>query len=49
MGILFALGVVCLFAFAVVWFPHQGTGFGPDWECKAMPKGDPVCTQELAR
>lgn len=50
-GILFALVVACLFAFVVVRYPyfHQATGFGPDWDCKVMPKGDPVCTKRLGR
>jgi hypothetical protein len=38
--ILFALVAVCLFAFVVIRFPlfRQATGFGPDWDCKPMPK-----------
>jgi hypothetical protein len=49
--ILAALVAVCVFAFVVVRFPHfrQATGFGPDWDCKPMPKGDPVCTKRLGR
>jgi hypothetical protein len=46
MGILFAVVVLGLFALAVVQFPHQGTGFGPDWDCRVMPKGDPVCIKK---
>lgn len=51
MGIVFALLVACAVAFVSVRFPffHQATGFGPDWDCKVMPKGDPVCTKKLAR
>jgi len=45
-AILFALVVTCLFAFVVVRFPYQATGFGPDWSCKVMPKGDPVCIKK---
>ena len=50
-GILFVIVVACLFAFVVVRFPsfNQATGFGPDWDCKAMPRGDPVCTKKLNR
>jgi hypothetical protein len=48
MGILFALVVACLFVFVVVRFPHfhQATGFGPEWNCTVMPKGDPVCIKK---
>ncbi|SIO61437.1 hypothetical protein SAMN05443247_08823 [Bradyrhizobium erythrophlei] len=51
LGILFGLVVACLFPFVVVRFPyfHQATGFGPDWDCKVMPKGDPVCTKKPSR
>ena len=51
MGILFVLVVTCLFAFLVMRFPnfHQDTGFGPDWECKSMPQGDPVCIKKPGR
>jgi hypothetical protein len=51
LGILIALVAVCLFAFIVVRFPYfrQATGFGPDWDCKIMAKGDPVCTKKLNR
>lgn len=47
----FALIVVCAFAFVVVRFPffRQAIGFGPDWDCKIGPKGDPVCTKQIAR
>ncbi|OAE97662.1 hypothetical protein AYJ54_34545 [Bradyrhizobium centrolobii] len=47
-GISIALAVACIFVFVVVGFPnfHQATGFGPDWDCKAMPKGDPVCVKK---
>jgi len=50
-GIVFLLIVVCVFAFVVVRFPafRQATGFGPNWDCKAMPRGDPVCTKKLDR
>jgi hypothetical protein len=46
--ILFALIAMCLFAFVVIRFPlfNKATGFGPDWDCTPMPKGDPVCTKK---
>ena len=51
LAILFALIAVCLFAFVVVRFPlfRQATGFGPDWDCNPMPKGDPICTKKMSR
>jgi hypothetical protein len=51
MGILFALVVACLLVFVTVRFPyfHHATGFGPDWDCKVMPKGDPVCIKKPIR
>ncbi|GLR87623.1 hypothetical protein GCM10007857_43340 [Bradyrhizobium iriomotense] len=51
LGILFALVLVYLCAFIAVRFPlfRQPTGFGPDWDCHRMPKGDPVCTKRLDR
>jgi hypothetical protein len=51
MVMLIALLTACLFAFVVVGFPlfRQATGFGPDWDCKPMLKGDPVCSKKLSR
>jgi hypothetical protein len=50
-GILFALLLAGLFAFVVARFPnfHRAGGFGPDWDCKVMPKGDPVCIKKPVR
>ncbi len=47
-GVLLTLVVLFLFAFVVVRFPyfHQATGFGPNWDCKIMPKGDPICVKK---
>jgi hypothetical protein len=51
-GVVFAL-VVILTAFAVfvAYFPdyqqrRANAGFGPDWDCVAQPKGDPVCIKK---
>lgn len=48
LNILFAIVAVFLFAFFVVRFPYfsRGTGFGPDWDCKSMAKGGPVCIKK---
>lgn len=44
-GTLLALALICLCTFIVVRFPYfqRATGFGPDWNCEVMPRGDPVC------
>jgi len=49
--ILFVLVLVCLCAVILVRFPlfTQRNGFGPDWDCTVVPKGDPVCTKKLNR
>jgi len=49
--ILFAVVLVCLCAFIAIRLPffRQPAGFGPDWDCQPMPKGDPVCTKRLPR
>ena len=51
MGIVFALLLACAVVFVSVRFPffHQATGFGPDWDCKVVPQGEPVCIKKLAR
>jgi len=51
MGILFALVLICISAFLLVRFPsvHQATGFGPDWDCKSVPNGEPVCMKKPGR
>jgi hypothetical protein len=46
--------VVTIFAFLVMHFPDfqqrkANAGFGPDWECTAQPKGDPVCIKKTGR
>jgi hypothetical protein len=38
----------------VTYFPNfqqrsASAGFGPDWECTAQPKGDPVCIKKPGR
>ena len=51
MGILLALILVCVCAFVYVRYPvfRQPTGFGPDWDCQSMAKGDPVCIKKPGR
>jgi hypothetical protein len=50
-GILFALVLICISAFVLMRFPsvHQATGFDPDWDCKSVPNGEPVCMKKPGR
>jgi hypothetical protein len=46
--------IVCVFAFLMIYFPDlqqrgAASGFGPDWDCTAQPKGDPVCIKKPGR
>jgi hypothetical protein len=48
-----AIIVVTIFAILVMYFPDfqqrkASAGFGPEWECTAQPKGDPVCIKKPA-
>jgi hypothetical protein len=47
MSVLFVIVVLCLVAFRFNWFPNfqpnAGTGFGPDWDCTPLLKGEPIC------
>jgi hypothetical protein len=49
-----AIILVFIFAFLVTYFPdfqqrRAGAGFGPDWECTAQARGDPVCVRKPGR
>jgi hypothetical protein len=52
LGAVFALAVILTaFAVLVMYFPdfqqrRANAGFGPDWNCIAQPKGDPVCIKK---
>jgi hypothetical protein len=54
-GVVLALIVmVSLFALLVTYVPdfqqrRAVAGFGPDWDCTAQPKGDPVCIKKPGR
>jgi hypothetical protein len=46
--------LVSLFALLVTYFPdfqqrRAAAGFGPDWECTAQAKGDPVCIRKRGK
>ena len=48
MGLLFVVALLCLIATAAILGPQQRTnaGFGPDWDCTAVPKGEPICIKK---
>jgi hypothetical protein len=53
-AVLAVLVLVGSFAFLVTYFPdfqqrRAGAGFGPDWDCTAQPKGDPICIKKPGR
>jgi hypothetical protein len=51
LGGLFVLAVLGLLLFTYIRFPGfaQTTGFGPDWDCKSVPQGEPICVKKIAR
>jgi hypothetical protein len=53
MSVLFVVFLLGLLAFCFVWFPNPqsntGAGFGPDWDCIAVPTGEPICHKRLSR
>ena len=51
LGILFAVVVLGVTIFVLLSYPafRAATGFGPDWDCTAMPKGDPICVKKPTR
>ncbi|SHG57165.1 hypothetical protein SAMN05443248_2000 [Bradyrhizobium erythrophlei] len=54
MGVLFIVVVLCLIAFSFYWFPNftkfkPNNGFGPDWDCTPVPRGQPICIKKLGQ
>jgi hypothetical protein len=51
LGVVFGLVVLGLMAFIFVRYPNfrAATGFGPDWDCTSVPKGEPICVKKVAR
>jgi hypothetical protein len=52
--VLVLIVIVLVFALFVMYFPdfqqrRANAGFGPDWECTAQAKGDPVCIKKPGR
>jgi hypothetical protein len=48
LGIAFAIAIICVLA--VLGIGRQQTpnaGFGPDWDCTPVPKGEPVCVKKI--
>jgi hypothetical protein len=48
MGALFLVALLSVVAVAAILGPQQRTnaGFGPDWDCKAIPKSEPICIKK---
>ncbi|MDX8480405.1 hypothetical protein RFN28_18330 [Mesorhizobium sp. VK24D] len=47
-GILLMAVVLAVLAFILLFFPQAGQqnfGFGPEWQCARMEKGDPICVR----
>ncbi|TIQ34437.1 MAG: hypothetical protein E5X48_18910 [Mesorhizobium sp.] len=47
-GILLIAVVLAILAFILLFFPQTGQqnfGFGPEWQCARMEKGDPICVR----
>jgi hypothetical protein len=49
MSALFVAALLGACAVAAIVGPQQGTnaGFGPDWDCTAVPNGEPVCIRKM--
>jgi hypothetical protein len=51
MDVVLAVVIVCVLGFVMIRLPdiqqrRANAGFGPDWDCTPMPKGDPVCVKK---
>ncbi|RWM07873.1 hypothetical protein [Mesorhizobium sp.] len=47
-GILLMAVVLAAIVFVLLFFPQPGQknfGFGPEWQCARMEKGDPICVR----
>jgi hypothetical protein len=51
LSVLFVVALLCLMGFLYIRFPgfKGATGFGPDWDCNSVPKGEPICMKKVAR
>ncbi|RWA73248.1 hypothetical protein EN836_21855 [Mesorhizobium sp. M1C.F.Ca.ET.193.01.1.1] len=51
-GILLMAVVLAALVFLLLLFPQgqqQNFGFGPEWQCARMEKGDPICVRLVDR
>ena len=47
-GILFMVAVFAVLGYALLHPLRDGNyGFGPEWQCAAVAKGDPICVRLL--
>ncbi|AZO15722.1 MULTISPECIES: hypothetical protein [unclassified Mesorhizobium] len=50
--ILFMAIVLAGIVFVLLFFPQRGQrnfGFGPEWQCARMEKGDPICVRLVGK
>lgn len=48
LGIIIMAAVLAVVVFVALFFPRLGQqnfGFGPEWQCVRMEKGDPICVK----
>ncbi len=49
-GVLFVVALLGVVAVAAIKGPQQRTnnaGFGPDWDCTAVPNSEPICIKKI--
>jgi hypothetical protein len=49
-----AIVAIAVFAAVMIHYPsiqqrNAGVGFGPEWDCRPQPKGDPTCIKKIGR
>jgi hypothetical protein len=43
------VGLAALFLYVIPVFPMpKNFGFGPEWDCRPVPNGEPICTKKPA-
>ena len=52
-GSLWIIGILAAVGLVLLLFPELRTdtnfGFGPEWQCTPMPKGDPICVKLVGK
>jgi hypothetical protein len=47
----FVVAIICVVAVMEIGLAHfrlvTNAGFGPDWDCTPMPKGEPFCVKRI--